>query len=206
MTPQNRIIKISKRLLLIILISWVGTSCTIIKKDLGQPVSLSQLHLEEKTTDFHYLLEHLGPPNKLSALPDGFAFLYETVAIKENQLGLGIPLPILEWFKFSIAQGKADYQTLLLTFDQAGMMQSHQFRKRQDNLGRGVSLQIFFAVAPLVNTKLVQRPSGAYNWGRLLLQPLPSMLNVRQSLETGEAGLEQRGVSRAVGQHTLELR
>jgi hypothetical protein len=46
---------------------------------------------------------------------------------------------------------------------------------------------------------------GPPEWGKTLLRPLPETLNVRQSLDTGDHGLEQEGTTTAVGQHTLEL-
>ena len=72
-------------------------------------------------------------------------------------------------------------------------------------MGRGLSLQFIVKVAPIVDTKYLEKPYPQHNWGFSLLQPLSMGLNRKQSLDSGNHGLEQRGTPTDVGQHALEF-
>lgn len=42
-------------------------------------------------------------------------------------------------------------------------------------------------------------------WPEFCLRPLPETLNKAQSLDTGTAGIEQRGTAPTIGQRSLEI-
>jgi len=119
---------------------------------------------------------------------------------------LGVINELLGWFKVSAGRGIADRQALLLTFDDKGILQDQRFKEYRENLGTAGAIQYFLAVAPLLDSSFLEDEIGPPEWGKTLLRPLPETLNVRQSLDTGDHGLEQEGTATTVGQHTLELR
>jgi hypothetical protein len=183
--------------------------CSVLKKEIGVPVDPAEIGLLEGETHYRTVLAQMGPPGKVSALSEGLSFLYEYARTDEKQIGFGfseLGLPVLRWFKFSAARGRADHQALLLIFDDQGILRSQEFDEYHENLGAGGSLQFFLTVAPLIDSSFLEDEIGPNQWGTALLRPLPQTLNSRQSLDTGHCGLEQDGTPPSVGQHTLEMR
>ncbi len=194
-------------LFLVAMISILFAGCTVLRKEIDVPIDHAEISLKEGETHYRTVLQQLGPPAELSALPKGQAFLYEHIIAKEKQIGIGFGnLDVLSWFKFSSGKGKADRQAFLLIFDEEGLLRQKSFRGYDEKMGSGISLQIFFAVDALVDSSYLDDSVGPNQWGSSLLMPLPQALNIRQSLDTGTEGLEQGGTPAAVGQHTLELR
>jgi hypothetical protein len=180
--------------------------CTIIHKDIDTPLDLSQSILQEENTHFSSILDQLGPPAKISALPNGMAFLYEYVSITERQIGIGFDAEILKWLKFAIAGASDVRQTLVLVFDEQGMLQTHRFLEHTEDLGKGGAMQLMIAVQQLIDTSHLDDTRGPNEWGTSLLRPVPETLNIHQSLNTGTGGIEQKGTPASIGQHTLEMR
>jgi hypothetical protein len=185
--------------------------CSVLKKEIDVPVDPEALRFPEQETHYRTVLDRLGPPGKVSALPGGLAFLYEHARTDEKQIGLGLGnlgffKQFLGWFKLSGGKGIAVRQALLLVFDERGVLAGQRFKEYRENLGSGGALQVFFQVAPLIDSSFLEDEFGPPEWGKSLLRPLPETLNARQSLDTGDHGLEQEGTATTVGQHTLELR
>jgi len=145
------------------------------------------------------------------------AFLYEQVVTVENQLAVSTSsveylllgaasIEALRLFKLSLAKGKLNRQALVLVFDLDGLLRAKTFGTWRANLGRGFGFNVIFQAVPLVKTAYLRNAPDQHGWGKSLLEPLPITLNAGQSLATGRSGLELRGTSTAVGQHTLELR
>jgi hypothetical protein len=113
---------------------------------------------------------------------------------------------ILKWLKFAVASASADRQAFILTFDEQGILQTRRFLEHSEDLGTGGAIQLLLVVQELVGTSHLDDEIGPNDWGISLLRPLPQTLNIRQSLNTGTSGIEQKGTPTNVGQHTLELR
>jgi hypothetical protein len=196
-------------LCLFTLMCFLLSGCTVLTKDIGCPVDPCGIRFIEGETHYRTVIHQLGPPAKVSSLTGGLAFLYEHVVTKEKQIGLSIKEldeTVFRWLKFSTARGRADRQDLLLVFDEKGILRNQRFKDYDESLGSGSSIQFKFAVETLVDSSFLEDSIGPNQWGTSLLRPLPQTLNVRQSLETGDCGLEQAGTPTSVGQHTLELR
>ena len=178
--------------------------CTFISKEYGRPIISDDAEFEDGATHFRDVLNKLGPPAKMSAVPGGMAFQYEYLTIKERQFGINIPG--VEVLKLSLGWAHGDLDTLLLLFDQEGRLKSHRFQERQPDLGTGTTVQFFFAVAPTVDTRGNEADYEPNEWGMALLRSLPETLNSRQSLESGQNGMQRRGTPEKAGQHTLEMR
>src|SRR5213078_4106560 len=89
-----------------------------------KPLDAGPMKLVEGQTRVETVVHQLGPPNRASRTADGFAFLYEHWVMREFQLGMAVPLPVIEWFKFLKARNYLDQDILLLTFDDQGVLRS----------------------------------------------------------------------------------
>jgi hypothetical protein len=74
------------------------------------------------TTTQADILEWLGPPSKISAIPSGSVFLYEHVEIRERQWGLILPGDISRFFKFVHATSVANTDVAVFVFDEEGIL------------------------------------------------------------------------------------
>jgi hypothetical protein len=187
---------------------------------MGVPIDPTGEKFEEGVSHYSTILNDLGPPTKVSALPNGFVFLYEYVVTRESQVGIGLDIgrnlgfkvnPESEFdftslFRLGFARGHADREVLLFTFDKEGILVAQRYLEYEENLGKGTGIQTFIGITSLVDSDHLTGDAIQHNWGMSLLKPLPRTLNDRQSLETGTSGLQQRGMPTGAGQHTLELR
>lgn len=181
------------------------TGCSSFRTEMGRPLAPEKSKLAEGKTQVEDVVSELGPPNLASRLPDGFAFLYEYSRISEFQLGLSLNLPVVRWFKFLKAWNNIQQESLLLTFDERGVLRSAGSGSWKEGLGGGTGVQILFQVMSFSDVSEFLRPREPLGWGDRLLQPLPVALNNDQSLRTGEHGLQQRIAPDYAGQHTLEM-
>jgi len=182
------------------------TGCSSFRTELGRPVAAKTGGFAEGQTGVDAVVRDLGPPNAITRLPDGFAFLYEHSRMSEFQLGISANLPVIRWFKFVKAWNHLNQESLLLTFDNQGVLRSVGTRKWEESLGGGSAVQILFVAMSLSDVSDFLYPADAHVWGKSLLQPLPVTLNSAQSLRTGEHGLQLRSAPDYAGQHTLEMK
>lgn len=190
----------------ILMVIWGG--CTSISKQVGQELAAKPTDLNVKvyTTHFHDILDTIGPPTQITALPEGFAFLYESLLIREKQIGFSSSKKALSWFKLSFSDADADRLIHIFTFDKRGLLRSHVRSTSHKDIGDGSSLQFIFTVEEMVDTNYLEKDSAQQEWGFSLLKPIPQNLNVNQSLDSGINGFELLGTPTAVGQRTLEMR
>jgi hypothetical protein len=181
------------------------TGCSSLRTEMGQPLPMPPKAFTKGQTRADAVMRDLGPPNRVSRLPDGFAFLYEYSLMCEIQLGIRINVPVLQWFKFIKAWNHLEQENLLLTFDEHGVLRSIGAAKWDESLGGGGGVQFLFTVMTFSDIARFLRPGDAHEWGKMLLQPPPVALNSAQSLRSGEHGLQQRIAPDYVGQHTLEM-
>jgi hypothetical protein len=172
---------------------------------MGQPLPTQPNDFAEGRTRVETVVTELGPPSQVSRLPGGFVFLYEYTGISEFQLGLSVNTPILRWFKFIKAWNRLNQEGCVLTFDDQGVLRGQGLGKWQESLGGGSALQFIFAVLSLSDVSELLQPADAHSWGATLLQLPPVALNSRQSLRSGENGLQQRIAPDYAGQQTLEM-
>jgi hypothetical protein len=162
------------------------------------------------STDTHFgqVLNQMGPPHKISALPAGFVFLYEYFAPSERLVGGKIPIEEFEKynpFKMDVGRGLARRQTLLFFFNQEGrLLQRHQV-KEKEALGKGLRLSFLTSYGNLIDTSYIGHGTGPNQWGVSLLKPLKKALNRQQDLDTGLSGVEQIGTPAKMGQRSLEF-
>jgi len=196
-----------------LLFAMLTGGCSVLDLEIDAPFHAPAEDFHENLTDYHTVLAAYGPPSSISALNGGAAFLYEHLAIRENQIGfsfdserLGLDYKFLDWTKFAYGKAYADREALLLVFNADGVLTAERFVSWRDDLGTGFAVQMLVEVAEIVDTSSVQEHWDANMWGAALLRSTPEVLNSGQSLDLGQAGLELRGAPDGVGQHTLEMR
>jgi len=182
------------------------SGCSSFRTEMGLPLSVQTNNFAEGRTRVEAVVHDLGPPHEASRLPDGFAFLYEYSRIREFQLGFSLNLPVIHWFKFLRAWNNLDQETLVLIFDEQGILRGAGSANWQESLGGGGGAQFLFTVMSFSDVADFLRPGEAHGWGKTLLQLPPVALNSAQSLRTGEHGLQLRIAPDFAGQHSLEMR
>ena len=192
-------------LLLFIALTALCSGCSYFRTEMGHPLPAKANEFAEGRTHVETVVHDLGPPNQATRLPDGFAFQYEYTRVTEFQFGISANVSILKWFKFVKAWNRLNQESLVLTFDNQGVLRAAGPGRWEESLGGGGAVQFLFAVLSLSDVSEILRPADAHSWGETLLQPLPIALNSDQSLRNGEHGLELRIAPNYAGQHTLEM-
>jgi hypothetical protein len=185
----------------------VQAGCAHLEHDIA--ASLATDRLGDIADGSHYatVLDLLGPPTKLSALPGGMAFLYEHVYLEERQYGLILPGKVGKWIKAVYASADADVDVLLFAFDKDGRLQGADAQSWSADAGAGMSMTLIFSAGSFTDTENYESsPTELLDWGMALTQPLLVTLNARQSLRSGENGLELATSPDGIGQHALELK
>ncbi len=200
--------KINKRtLLLLAAVMLLGSNgCMLNRKKLNQNLTIPEQTYQDGITHSDEVLDELGPPLKISALPYGYAFMYESLDTLELQLGFSLPIPVINWFKFVFAQADYDHQVLIYQFDDEHRLVASGGCDTHFDLGNSMAIQPILTVEAMFDTSDVENDIVHFTeWPAFCLRPLPETLNRAQSLDTGTAGMEQRGTAPAVGQRSLEM-
>ena len=147
----------------------------------------------------------MGPPHRIASAGDGYVFLYHHFVIEEDQIGLGSDLPVLQWFKLSLASAEADELVTLMAFDNEDQLVAVAHSKDLEELGQAGSMMLAIQFSSIIDSGRITRDSWPINnWGRSLLKPLPMALNDGHAPDSGATGLELRDTPSRVGQRTLE--
>lgn len=181
------------------------TGCASFHTEMGAAVPSTAAEIVEGQTRVETVIHRLGPPQQMSRLPGGFAFLYEHSTVDEFQLGFSVEVAVLRFIKFVKAWNDLNEEVVLMTFDDRGILQSIGRKQWKESLGGGSAAQIVFTVVSLSDASQIVRPADAHSWGEWLLQPLPVAVNSGQNLRIGEHGLQQRTAPEFAGQQTLEM-
>lgn len=182
--------------------------CSQIHREIGQDFysQAAELIRSEQEIDVARVLEVLGPPQKLSALPQGYAFLYQFSIVDEQQIGLSSDQPVLRWLKFSLAEADARIKTAVFRFDDHDQLVAATNAVNRSDLGEEQSIMFALAMSAIVDSDDLGHDRWSPNlWGASLLQPTAKSLNAQSDLDSGSIGFEQRGTPTRVGERTLEL-
>lgn len=181
--------------------------CSTLRRDVDPGIALEQCGFEPNVAHYHDVLDELGPPARLTAMPGGFAFIYEALTVSELQVGISGNSGFWQLLKMSFANTNLKRASYLLKFNSDGVLVAFGTLQSKEDLGAGGALQSLFSVQQIVDTSTYEDDHiDAANWGASLLDPFLCVLNYPQNLNTGATGLEQSGTSSKVGQHTLEMR
>jgi hypothetical protein len=181
-------------------------ACTQIGNKIGNNyrAELAPL-LEQQQGNVDDVLVALGPPHRVARTGEGYAFLYHHFDIEEDQIGLGNEVPVLEWFKLSLASAEADALVTLMTFDLDDQLIAIGHVKDLEELGQGGSMMLNIMFTSIVDAeRMILDPWAINHWGMSLAKPLPAALNTPNAPDDGDAGIELRGTPRGIGQRSLE--
>ena len=198
----------SKRAVCCLLTALLLTSsgCMLNRKKLNQNLVFPEQSYQDGIASSDEILDELGPPLKITALPHGYAFMYESLDTLELQLGFSLPIPVVNWFKFVFAQADYDHQVLIYQFDDQHRLVASGGEDTHFDLGNSTAIQPIITVEAMFDTSNVENDVVHFTeWPAFCLRPLPETLNRAQSLDTGMSGFEQRGTAPNAGQRSLEL-
>ena len=192
--------------LLIAVILLGSNGCMLNRKKLNQNLVFPEQPYQDGITHSDEVLDKLGPPLKMTALPHGYAFMYESLDVVELQLGFSLPVPVINWFKFVFAQADYDHQVLIYQFDDEHRLVASGGEDTHFDLGDSTAIQPIITVEAMFDTSSVENEIVSFvEWPAFCLLPLPLTLNRAQSMDTGTAGFEQRGTAPTVGQRSSEM-
>ncbi|MCK4565466.1 MAG: hypothetical protein KAU94_12425 [Verrucomicrobia bacterium] len=176
------------------------------RKKLNQNLAFPKQPYADGITHSDDVLDELGPPLEISALPHGYVFMYESLDVLEFQLGFSLPIPVINWFKFVVAQADYDHHVQIYQFDDEHRLIASGGEDTHFDLGNSTAVQPILTVEAMFDTSSVENEVVSFvEWPAFCLLPLPQTLNRAQSIDTGTAGLEQRGTAPFVGQRSLEM-
>jgi hypothetical protein len=170
------------------------SSCTRTHISNDKEIDIAKTQAIQHNTPYADVLAALGPPTKLTALPAGFAFLYESAQALLRSLSLSV-----YFIKVSVTKGDRVLDAYVVLFDERGLLVGHEQITKSVPLSLTFSMSIPTAGPP----KALSILAPQHRWGMSLLQPLPKTLNAASDVDAGLYGLEQRGTPVAVGQRTL---
>lgn len=129
------------------------SGCAHLEHDIGSPLAVESLSNISEGSHYAGVLDQFGPPPKISALPDGMAFLYERVKLAERQYGLIPPGEIGKWIKAVYASADVDVEVMLLVFDEQGKLRSTDAQTWSADAGAGKSMILIFSAGSFANTE-----------------------------------------------------
>jgi hypothetical protein len=185
-------------ILSVAILAYLLSSCTRKAIHIDHDIELSKTQRMPLHTPYADVLARLGPPAKVTALPDGFAFLYEQSTVFQYGFSWFFIYPVLG---LGITKGKRVVDTYAVVFDAHGVVVGDGHTTGAVPLSFEVSMSAFTSSEQL---RELTAPAPVHRWGVSLLKPLPKTLNSGSDMDAGEHGLEQEATPKGVGQRTLE--
>lgn len=178
------------------------SGCTQWRYELGSRLPAETL--PASASSLGDVLTRLGPPQRLSALGNGYVLAWEFWQIREDTIGLslgamGADLLSVDW-------GKAHMhgEFLLVTFDRQHRVTSSSFARWSNDAGGGQAIQPMLGLVSLVDVEDMLADMPQHQWGGSLLSPLPEAVNSHSRPDTGQSGIQRRGTPTGSGQQSLE--
>ena len=174
--------------------------------ELGQPIIEAEIPRPEDGWTVSQVMAKFGPPLRMSREAGGYVMAWEYWEIDEYKVGIGGGLTGVDFVNIDWGRANAEGDFMLLGFDHEHRLRSATFEEWDRDAGGGQGVQAIFSAVDVVEVDdLVARPEQ-HRWGAQSLRRTPVTLNQQNRLDSGQSGLEQRGGTTAVGQHSLELR
>lgn len=178
--------------------------CTHWRFELGEP--LAQLDTGSRATPMRLaeVLDRLGPPQYLTATESGWVMAWEHLLITEDSVGLSLGLLGADFLNADWGSMNTSGEYLLLGFDRDYQVVSAERSAWGALSGSGMAVQPLASVLSVVESDDLRDPLPQHRWGASLLQQFSAGLNRDSNLDEGRSGLQRRGTSGVVGQHSLD--
>lgn len=173
--------------------------------ELGTPLLAEATPDRDATLTLTQALDQLGPPLRLSALPNGYVLAWEHWQIKESAIGLSLGPLGVDFLSLDWGNAKTRGEFLLLSFNHSHEMTDSSFSEWDSRANRGAALQPFIGLASVVDIDDLLQRLPQHDWGAAALKPLPEALNSASNPDLGQAGIQRRGTPTGAGQQTLEM-
>jgi hypothetical protein len=180
--------------------------CTLRYYELGTPLTAADQPNPEQEVMMSAVLDQLGPPQRISATPNGYVMAWEYWYITERTLGFSLGAGGTDFLSIDWGTANAGGDLLLLSFDSDHQLVTSNFEEWDGNAGVGRGVQPLSGFVDVVDVNDLLQPMPQHDWGGASLESLPTTLNSESRMDTGQNGIEQRGTTRSVGQHSLEMR
>jgi len=188
----------------LLLSTLVLSGCTHWRFELGESLAPLDTDSSARPLTLELVLERMGPPQYLTATDAGWVMAWEHLVITEDSLGLSLGLLGADFLNADWGEMNTAGEYLLISFDRQHQVSGAARSTWSGLSGSGMALQPLASVLSVVESDDLRERLPQHNWGASLLQVLPAGLNRRSNLEEGINGLQRRGTSGAIGQHTLD--
>lgn len=180
-------------------------ACSVWSYELGDAMTPADMPQQGQGVMLAEVLDKLGPPLRISATVNGYVMAWEYWHITERSVGFSLGVAGADFLSIDWGTANASGNGILLSFDRAHRLLSSDFEQWNRDAGGGSGVQPLFGAVEVVDVQDLLRRMPQHDWGAGSLEPLPTALNSDNRLNTGQNGIQQRGTTRSVGQHTLEL-
>ncbi len=174
--------------------------------ELGVPIAESEVPDPAQGWTVADVMARFGPPLRMSRDGSGYVMAWEFWDIDEYKVGFGLGFTGADALNVDWGRANASGDFMLLNFDRDHRLVSASFEEWKRNAGGGQGVQAFISAVDVVEVDDLLEELAQHRWGGQSLRRLPVTLNQQNRLDSGDSGLEQRGGTRVIGQHALELR
>ena len=174
--------------------------------ELGLPIAEADLPQPEDGWTVSQVMAEFGPPLRMSRDASGYVMAWEYWEIDEYKVGFGLGFTGADFLNVDWGRANAQGDFMLLNFDHQHRLIAASFEEWNRNAGGGRGVQPLVSAVDVVEVDDLLEALSQHTWGAQSLRRTPVTLNQQNRLDSGEAGLEQRGGTTAVGQRSLELR
>jgi hypothetical protein len=193
-----------KRVCLLLVCSYLQ-ACSLWYYELGTPLVAADAPDPAEDISMQQVFDRLGPPQRISAAANGYVMAWEYWYISEKSVGFRLGAGGAQFLSMDWGKATTSGDFLLMSFSRDHRLLTSNFEEWDRNAGGGQGVQPFFGMVDVVDVNDLLRRMPQHDWGAGSLAPLPVSLNRDNRMDTGQNGIEQRGTSRSVGQHALEL-
>ena len=181
------------------------SGCTQWRYDLGTHLTSADRPDVEQGVSLTQVLAQLGPPQRLSALSNGYVLAWEHWQVDENTFGLSLGAMGADFLSLDMGKAHIRGEFLLLTFNRHHQLTSSTFSHWSGEAGGGQGIQPLLSLVSTVDVDDLVERLPHHRWGATLLKPMPETLNTGSHPDTGQTGIQQRGTPTGAGQQSLEM-
>ena len=174
--------------------------------ELGVPIAEHEVPDPAEGLTVQDVMARFGPPLLMSREAGGYVMAWEYWEIDEYKFGFGLGFAGADFLNVDWGKADAAGNFMLLNFDHDHRLLTASFQAWNRNAGGGQGVQPFISAVDVVEVDDLLAALSQHRWGAHSLRRTPVTLNQQNRLDNGNAGIEQRGGTRVIGQHSLELR